>query len=199
MPLLLRPLFSPRNVLSLTLCDEMSDTELSLHSRDIVATFFSIWSLDWLQYLWNSTHNVVDLVREHKDNWMDLCIRFQTAISIQFLTVSYDQLVVVTCSLRLNVHGEDVEFHSRIRSMDDPYTVSTISILPRPARGEKKDRSVSCHQISSTGSCTNKIHIFNTLSFKCFKVATLWGWERMLKALPVFPEDLSYVPNTQVR
>lgn len=61
--------------------------------------------------------------------------------------------------MRFNVQGKDVEFHSRIGSLDKPHAVSAITVAFRPAWGVKKDWSVSCLQEPTTSTCRMKSNI----------------------------------------
>lgn len=77
-----------------------------------------------------------------------------------FLTVSYHQLVIVACSVGFDVHGEDVEFHSRVRSLDKPRTVNPVTIAFGPAWGEEEGWHLSCPQEATTSTCRMKGNIF---------------------------------------
>lgn len=73
-----------------------------------------------------------------------------------FLTISYHKFIIAACAMRFNVQGKDVEFHSRIWSLDEPHTVGGIAVAFRPAWGVEEDRSVSCLQEPTTSTCRMK-------------------------------------------
>lgn len=83
--------------------------------------------------------------------------------------------------MRFDVQGEDVEFHSGVRSLDQPHTVSTVPVVLGPAWGEKKDWRLSGPQEPTAGTCRVKGNISemalrtdtSTLTVRCQSCAEM--------------------------
>lgn len=84
------------------------------------------------------------------------------SILYNVLTISYHKAIIGTRSVRFNVQGKDVEFHSRVGSLDEPRTVHSITVTVRPARGEEKHGCISCPKEATTSTCRIESNIFDT-------------------------------------
>lgn len=86
---------------------------------------------------------------------------------LMFLTISYHKFIIVACSMRFNVQGEDVELHSGTRSLEKPRAVRVIAVAFRPARGEKKEWRLARPQEPSASTWREeRQHLSNTADEK---------------------------------